>query len=61
MNNHTSKKEASSSDYHHRILTDAELDSVAGGFAISEHGTTFTQVGLGLRKSAGNGASGVMF
>jgi hypothetical protein len=58
MNNQTSKNEASSSDHHPRILTDAELDSVAGGLAASQHGT-FIKAGLGLRKSAGNTASGV--
>jgi len=46
-----------------RELRDDELQNVAGGDSASACGTTSTYktVGLGLRKSAGNQASGVMF
>jgi hypothetical protein len=43
-----------------REITLAELDAIAGGTTTSTIGGT-AMVGLGLRKSAGNSASGVMF
>jgi hypothetical protein len=58
MNDQTSKNEPSSLGHHHpRILTNAELDPVAGGLAAGQHGT-FIQAGLGLRKSSGGNTSG---
>jgi hypothetical protein len=55
-----------------RDLNDAELEAVAGGIdlgavaeavgnAASGVGNRFGSVGLGLRKSAGNDASGICF
>jgi hypothetical protein len=58
MNNQTAKNEPSALGHHSRILTNAELDFVAGGLAAGQHGT-FIQAGLGLRKSSGGNTSGL--